>query len=566
MPLIVVGIFSYLKSYETISEHALDSSALATEQLNRNIDILFQDTIKFLEIGKQESTVRFLLTKEETYEDAKAILRTFAFYRETYKFSESIIDINIVNIRGKAISEKKGVFQSKPDSLLENSSIVSLLEHPEKIEFIPRLNHHNEETTISVASAIMHHITHEVIGFIVIELDASVIESFMSNALIGESGFFYITDSTGNILISPHTIRNADIDQTYIKNVTLNNQRGNFINSTSPTDIFVVFNTSELTGWKIIGRAPLSEILKDAYEIRNLIFISAAFSIIFTITLYYFISARLIRPIRHLKEKMRQAASGNFEVKVWNESTDEIADLGVSFNIMLKKIKILIEKNIAEQEQLKKAELRTMQAQINPHFLYNTLDTIVWMAESKKSSQVIDITKALSHFFRITLSKGQDWITLKDELEHIRNYLIIQKIRYRDILDVEIDVDEQILQYKILKLTLQPIVENAIYHGIKNKRGKGIIQIKGGFINEGKIAIDIIDNGIGIDKQKLTEIQKHLSSTHAEVTRTHNDKNSFGMNNVHQRIHVYYGKPYGLTIQSEYGVGTEIRLTIPAER
>ena len=150
----------------------------------------------------------------------------------------------------------------------------------------------------------------------------------------------------------------------------------------------------------------------------------------------------------------------------------------MSFNIMIGRIRQLLDSKVKEQETLKKAELKALQAQINPHFLYNTLDTIVWMAQANKTDQVIDIVQALSNFFRIALSKGQDWITIDQEIEHIRCYLTIQKLRYHDILDYQIEVDEDILSGTILKLTLQPLVENALYHGIKNKRSGGMIIVR----------------------------------------------------------------------------------------
>lgn len=210
--------------------------------------------------------------------------------------------------------------------------------------------------------------------------------------------------------------------------------------------------------------------MKSAYAIRNLTIFTVVLCFMFTVVLYLFISDKLTLPIRDLKNKMKMAESGNLEVKAECANSDEIADLCHSFNIMLQKIKELMDRSLKEHENLKKSELRVLQAQINPHFLYNTLDAIVWMTEANNSEQVVEITKALSSFFRISLSKGKEWITIKDEVEHTRSYLVIQKMRYRDILDFKIDFEEDIMEYKILKLTLQPIVENALYHGIKNKR------------------------------------------------------------------------------------------------
>ncbi|MCX7709036.1 MAG: histidine kinase [Clostridia bacterium] len=285
--------------------------------------------------------------------------------------------------------------------------------------------------------------------------------------------------------------------------------------------------------------------------------------LLFSTLAAWVISGSISKPIRELHKMTKSIAAGNLDVRVENKNVDEIAGLGMSFNIMTQKIKELLERSIKEQENLKKSELKVLQAQINPHFLYNTLDTIVWMAEANKSEQVIEIVRALSSFFRITLSKGKDWIPISDEVAHIRSYLIIQKIRYRDILDFKIEVDENILEYKILKLTLQPLVENALYHGIKNKREGGVITIRGYLSENDTITFDIIDNGAGMTEERFTEIQAELNSESNVVAVK---DSGFGLNNVHKRIRLYYGNQFGLKVQSEFKKGTHVSVLVPMER
>lgn len=282
--------------------------------------------------------------------------------------------------------------------------------------------------------------------------------------------------------------------------------------------------------------------------------------LLFSVSAAWFISGSISNPIRELRKMAASIAEGNLNVRVENKNLDEIGSLGISLNLMAGELEELIENSIKEQENLKKSELKALQAQINPHFLYNTLDTIVWMAEANKSEQVIEIVRALSNFFRITLSKGRDWIDVRDEVEHIRSYLIIQKIRYRDILDFEIDVDEAILDYKILKLTLQPLVENALYHGIKNRRLGGTILIKGSKTEDGKLLFEVIDNGIGMTEEKLCELQSELDNDTIDPDMK---ESGFGMNNVHKRIKLYYGKQYGISLKSEHNKGTHIWLSFP---
>jgi two-component system sensor histidine kinase YesM len=236
--------------------------------------------------------------------------------------------------------------------------------------------------------------------------------------------------------------------------------------------------------------------------------------------------------------------------------------LGISFNIMIGRIREMVASKMNEQENLKKAEFRALQAQINPHFLYNTLDTIIWMAEAKKNDQVIDLVRALSSFFRITLSKGKDWITIREEVERTRSYLTIQKMRYRDILDYQIDVEADILDGTILKLVLQPLVENAIYHGIKNKRQGGTVIVRARRQGEDQVAFEVEDNGVGFTHYKLAEVQNKINDGSDEINL---DERGFGLENVNKRIKLYYGKEYGLTIQSDYQAGALVRLVIPRQ-
>ncbi|KPV47456.1 histidine kinase, partial [Kouleothrix aurantiaca] len=206
--------------------------------------------------------------------------------------------------------------------------------------------------------------------------------------------------------------------------------------------------------------------------------------------------------------------------------------------IMVGKIKELLAAKIEEHENLKKAELRALQAQINPHFLYNTLDTIIWMAEARRMDQVVELVRVLSRFFRITLSKGKDWITMRDEIEHVESYLAIQKMRYRDILDYRIDIPADMRDGQMLKLTLQPLVENALYHGIKNKRSGGTITVRGSRLPGDLLQIQVEDNGAGITPERLDEIRALLASDTGDTVV---GEGGYGISNVKQRIKLYYG-------------------------
>jgi len=284
--------------------------------------------------------------------------------------------------------------------------------------------------------------------------------------------------------------------------------------------------------------------------------------ILFSVAAAWVISASIYIPIKKLHDVTTTITKNDLQSLVTGDNLDEISELGMSFNIMIGRIRELLDSKIREQENLKKAELRTLQAQINPHFLYNTLDTIVWMAEANKTDQVIEIVRALSSFFRISLSKGKDWIPIQQEIEHVRSYLTIQKMRYRDILDYEIDVDQDVLDGTILKLTLQPLVENALYHGIKSKRNGGIIAVRARRAEPNLILLEVEDDGVGFTPYKLAQIQASLNDDSSEISLK---ESGFGLENVNKRIKLYYGRQYGITVQSQYQSGTRVTLAIPRQ-
>jgi two-component system sensor histidine kinase YesM len=286
-------------------------------------------------------------------------------------------------------------------------------------------------------------------------------------------------------------------------------------------------------------------------------------AILFSMVATWRISKSIYGPIKKLHDVTTTITRHDLETLVTTDTADEITELGLSFNVMVGKIKELLDAKLQEHENLKKAELRALQAQINPHFLYNTLDAIIWMAQARKTDQVVELVRVLSRFFRITLSKGKDWITLREEIEHVESYLAIQKMRYRDILDYQIDVPDNLCDGQILKLTLQPLVENALYHGIKNKRSGGTIVVRGRRLDGDLLQIQIVDNGIGMLPERLTQIRALLDADAGDAVV---GESGYGVNNVNQRIKLYYGRAYGLTIESEYMHGACVSVVIPLQR
>ncbi len=317
---------------------------------------------------------------------------------------------------------------------------------------------------------------------------------------------------------------------------------------------YVIFEVHRMEGQYQVMREGF-----DRWRIFSILLIFSA--VAFAVIAAWSLSKSIYTPIKKLHDVTTTITKNDLQALMTSDNVDEITELGLSFNIMIGKIKELLDSKMKEQQELKKAELRALQAQINPHFLYNTLDTIIWMAESKQTSQVVEIVSALSRFFRISLSKGMDWITIGEEVERTRSYLTIQKMRYRDILDFKIEVDDDVTEYTVLKLILQPLVENALYHGIKNKRQGGTIWVRALRKNEEEILLEVEDNGIGFTPEKLAQLRAELEDDSGDIKL----ESGFGIGNVNKRIRLYYGKPYGLTVRSEYNTGTCVTLLIPAK-
>lgn len=273
----------------------------------------------------------------------------------------------------------------------------------------------------------------------------------------------------------------------------------------------------------------------------------------------------ITRPIQELCRITSQIAEGNFSDRARMQTEDELEVLSDSVNDMSENLEVMVHQIKEDERKMRRAELRLLQEQINPHFLYNTLDTIVWLIEGDDPDKAVDIVVALSEFFRMVLSKGKEYISIREEEAHIRGYLEIQQVRYQDILDYEIAIDPELYQYRILKLTLQPLVENSLYHGIKYKRAKGKIWVTGtmqrGALPGGdRILLCVQDNGAGMDSEEVERLQAEIQKPCKETEK------GFGLANVNERIRMNFGMEYGMTIESEKGSGTKVSILIPAVR
>ena len=270
----------------------------------------------------------------------------------------------------------------------------------------------------------------------------------------------------------------------------------------------------------------------------------------------YLIPLSITRPFKELSQVTDEIAKGNLSVRANVNTGVEATALSNSMNTMIDKINELLEQVTTEQIRLRKAEFELLQAQINPHFLYNTLDAIIWLAEAGEQKRVVGMVRNLSDFFRTSLNQGKDINSIKEEMLHVKSYLEIQHVRYQDILSYDIEVPEALYIYSIPKITIQPLVENALYHGIKNKRGMGHISIRGE-AGEKDFTITVTDDGIGIDETRLRQVQSGIQN------KVLTGKDFYGLYNVCERIRLNFGEEYGIFIESVYGEGTSVRAILP---
>lgn len=315
----------------------------------------------------------------------------------------------------------------------------------------------------------------------------------------------------------------------------------------------------------------ISDTTETTSRLRRIVTVTALIELLLVIIAFilaqYMLhrTQRLIsKPIEEMEHFAGLVASGNLQARIPPTDVQELETLTDSYNTMANRLEVLIEQNRQKQENLTKSELRLLQEQINPHFLYNTLDAIVWQAESGQSDEVVKLTSALSDFFRISLSSGAEWIPVSQEIKHVTGYLSIQKTRYRDILRTELDMDPAMDSYYMLKLLLQPLVENALYHGIKNRRGGGVIRVSGRLEGDW-LCFTVSDTGVGMTSEKLAAVRAMLRQEQQRVFAPQDRRSGFGLLNVDQRIRLYYKQEEGLRIDSDAN-GTTVTFRVPCRR
>ncbi len=480
-----------------------------------------------------------------------------------------VAGILIVNSKGEYISNEMYARSNRSltkeawyQEAVDNNGIFKIVGHPYGRNITNHVNYKDKEV-ISVVRAILDPDSQRVLGVVLIDLKLRVIAETAKDVRLGKTGYLMVIDEKGDNIYSPSSPILGHIPEKWMSG----GSSGTFSRWVDGDAFQFIYRKSAFTNWTTIGVFSTRESTAEMQEIRFYVVSFVFFVILLGFGASLYLSYSISKPIVQLTSYMQKAESGDLMIRYWGDRTDEVGMLGRSFNAMLSQVKKLISLTELQERQKREAELRSLQAQIKPHFLYNTLDTIHWMARKKGAQDVAEVVQSLSKLFRIGLSKGNDIIPLLDEFEHIKSYLVIQKTRYKEKLNYTIRVSPEILDVSVLKLMLQPIVENAIYHGIKERRGEGHINIDAR-VQEGNLVMTIRDDGRGISAEKLKALRERLANVLYD-SEEHNDikdKPGYGIMNVQAKIKLTFGEAYGLSIESEEGKGTTVTIVHPLLR
>lgn len=405
----------------------------------------------------------------------------------------------------------------------------------------------------SLSAAIMEE--NKILGIVLIDMSYKNLTDMCNDIQLGEKGYVYIVGQGQEMIYHPkQQLIYSGILQEDLARV-MQQEEGSFTEVLEDKRLVTVHSLKEV-GWRVVGVSYIGELLVSKQEIIIPLIILTLLALVVAFLISKRIVSQTAKPIRELTEHMQEIELGKLGVEIDTQSdTEEIQCLTASFKEMVYKIEGLIEQVEDNQKKLRKSELKVLQSQINPHFLYNSLDTIIWLGEREECEKVVQMTAALARYFRLSLSKGKEVITIYEEVEHVKHYLQIQKIRYASKLTYTIEVSPDIFDEMIVKIVLQPLVENALYHGIKDLEEGGYIRVLG-FREGNNIILEVYDNGKGMSREQIKNILKAPSST--SIT-----KGGVAIKNVHERIQVYFGQDYGLSYESEYGKWTKVRITIP---
>ena len=553
---IFIGLSLYTRMSGQVSETVMEENQILIDQVNRSVenylktvmklsDSLYYSIIKNADLSDTSVGERFNLLYENNMDQTDSI----ALFSTDGELLESVPALRVRNnldVTREAWfsytldrTENQHFFLPQVQQIFESSS--------DQYRWVIPMTR-----VVEITKG-----TDTVQGILLIHLNYTGLKLLLDGVTLGNEGYIYLIDGNGEIIYHPRA-QLIDSGLEHENNRAVSEYRDGIYQETFHGEERVITVKSVgYTGWKLIGVAPRQTVSLNSLKTQLLVVFVAAFILFLMSLVNSYISSRITTPIRKLELSVNEIEKGNLNAKVDAEGSYEIRHLGQSVQNMAKQIQVLMADIVSEHEKKRKQEFDTLQSQINPHFLYNTLDIIVWMIENEKPDQAVKAVTALARFFRISLSRGKSIITVKDELEHVRNYLMIQHMRFKNRFSYTIEAEDEVLELASLKLMLQPLVENAIYHGMEFMDGDGEIFISAW--KEGEdLYLKVSDNGLGMTEEQVARL-------FSDTPHTGSSRGSgIGVKNVNERIRLYFGSEYGLSIESEPDEGTVVTIHLPA--
>lgn len=548
---------------QTIYENSNNYTSQIVRQVNYDIDayIDYMENISSV-MAKSGDISLYLFEEEQSEEDIEEererILTQFNTIMES---REDIYNVAAVAENGRYIMNRGEEDLTPYIDIRKLDWYQAAMESPTGIavssSHVQNAIKSSYKWVITLSRVLVNNRTGAKEGLFFIDLNYSAISDLCNNNTIGNKGYIFVLDDKGNVIYHPkQQLMYGGLHTEHIEEIMACEKDSLTVRDGTERKLYTL-SRSQKTGWTVVGAAYTSELLKNNKQARMLYILAAAILILAVFAISSILSREITKPLRRLSESMSRVEKGEFDrANVDVTMENEIGSLGKSYNLMTERIHTLMEENVYEQKQKRKSELKALQAQINPHFLYNTLDSIIWMSEAGQSDEVVEMTSALAKLLRQSISNDHEQVELGQEMEYVKNYLTIQKMRYQDKLEYTVEVDPKVRHVMIVKLVLQPIVENAIYHGIKYKGSKGTLRIRA-FAESEDVCIVIEDNGIGMDETALNIIFDETQKIHKQ--------NGVGVPNVQKRLKLYYGDKYGIIYESKVGIGTRATIRIPQQ-
>lgn len=560
---IIITVISLSYTRQSVFENSSLYTQTIIQQMNQNIDsyIDYMENTSYL-VSSNEDVQKYLFGDTADPEARDRILSQF----ETILDSRSdILNLGIIAENGRMLINNGQRLTNQDLDIHSQEWYTNALEGRESVYLTSSHVQHiisgERPWVITLSRGIRNKemgTGQEKEGVFFIDLNYSAISELCDQSMVGNQGYAFIVDADGNIVYHPQQQQLYNELQT--ENIDLVMNAGSDIVTWGDgiNKKMYSISRSEKTGWTVVDCVRVEELLRRSNEAQS-IYVLVAIGLM-AVALFFsrFVAKSITLPIQRLCDSMERVQEGDFSVSdIVVDSENEIGSLTKSFNVMTQRIHELMAQNIREQEAKRKSELKALQSQVNPHFLYNTLDSIIWMAEGKKNEEVVLMTASLARLLRQSISNEDELVSIGQEIEYARGYLTIQKMRYKDKLEFWIEVEPSILNIRLIKLVLQPVIENAIYHGLKYKESRGLLLVKG-FMKNGNAVLQVIDDGVGMDQETLDHIyERHKVDYHS---------NGVGIYNVQKRLQLYYGNEYGIVYESKPGEGTTATITIPGQQ